>query len=223
MAKNILSMGQQNQRTVPSYPAIPYQAVPANQQIVLWQPQQQIQQNTKPWNEILPVEQWLRDFANKPNSSSVFPARDGATYAQMLQNNPIKPNKPEMKITEKGRKLCDELDEILHRKTKFSPEILDLYSGHGPNPELDNLNNWYRDLQQADNVVTNDKLEALTGKVDDIAQNVDKLKRGMGEANGKIIGKINGLTNKVDDVAQNVAGLSGKVDGLTTWNTQELR
>jgi len=111
-------------------------------------------QNTKPWNEILPVEQWLRDFSNKPNSSSVFPAADGATYAQMLQNNPIKPTKPEMTITEEGRKLRDKIDEILHRPTDFSPENLDKWSGHGPNPGMDDLNNWYRDLEQADNVVT---------------------------------------------------------------------
>ena len=107
MAKNILSLGQQNQGTIPNYPRKPYKPVPANQQVVLYQP--------KPWNEMLPVEHWLRDFANTPNSTNVFPIANGQTYGQMLQNNPIKPNKPQMTITEEGRKiLAHELTHIHH-------------------------------------------------------------------------------------------------------------
>ena len=242
MAKNILSMGQQNQGGIPNYPWKPYKPVPANQQVVLYQP--------KPWNEMLPVEQWLRDFANTPNSTNVFPAADGQTYAQMLQNNPIKPNKPQMTITEEGRKIRDKIDEILHRPTDFSPENLDKWSGHGPNPEMDNLNNWYSSLEQADNVATNNKLDNLAGKidqygnkldefgnkiddfgnrfnniddhlgkldgkVDDLCQNIDKFKRGVGEANGKIIGKIDGLT-------ETVTGLNGKIDDVTQ-NVDKLK
>jgi len=135
-----------------------------------------------------------------------------------------------MTITEEGRKIRDKIDEILHRPTDFSPENLDKWSGHGPNPGMDDLNNWYRDLEQADNVVTNNKLETLTGKLDDfgnrfnniddhlgridgkvdgIYQNVEKLKRGLGEVSGKIIGKVDDntkalseLANKVDDLAK---------------------
>ena len=162
-----------------------------------------------------------------------------------------------MTITEEGRKIRDKIDEILHRPTDFSPENLDKWSGHGPNPGMDHLNNWYRDLEQADNVVTNNKLETLTGKfdefgnrfnniddhlgridgkVDGIYQNVEKLKRGIGEANGKIIGKIDDvaqnvtvLTDKVDDVSQNVSKLkrglgevSGKIIGKVDDNTKAL-
>ena len=211
MAKNILSLGQQNQGTIPNYPRKPYKPVPANQQVVLYQP--------KPWNEMLPVEQWLRDFANTPNSTSVFPAADGQTYGQMLQNNPIKPNKPQMTITEEGRKIKDEIDKILHKPTVFSPENLDKWSGHGPNPEMDNLNNWYSSLEQADNVATNNKLDNLAGKIDQYGNKLDEFGNKINEFGEKFDqygNKLDEFGNKIDDFGNrfnNIDDHLGKLDG----------
>ena len=216
MAKNILSMGQQNQGTIPNYLWKPYKPVPANKQVVLYQP--------KPWNEMLPVEQWLRDFANTPNSTSVFPIKDDQTYAQMLQNNPIKPNKPQMTITEEGRKIKDEIEKILHQTTDYSPENLDKWSGHGPNPELDNLNNWYRDLEQADNVVKNNNFDNLAEKFDKYGNKLDEFGNKIndfGERFDQYGNKLDEFGNKIDDfgnrfnnIDDHLGNLDGKVDDI---------
>ncbi len=233
MSKNILSMGQQN---------VGYQPIPRNQSLVpagFWGQGNMptiFTGNPINTNPVIP-------------NSSVFPSADGATYGQMLQDNPLKPiltssndsktimvtsvlnpktGKYDVKVGDKvvhsfgSKKLAEE-----YAKRK-GPDLLrdvaplgDITKGTHPNTNLiqtDKLDDFGNRFNNID-----DHLGRLDSRVDGIYQNVDKLKRGVGEANGKIIGKIDdvahnvtGLTDKVDDVAQNVGKLKrglGEVSG----------
>lgn len=53
----------------------------------------------------------------------------------------------------KGKEQKAWVKEVLGKKTVFSPENLDKWSGHGANPELNDLNKYYRQWEQNDKYV----------------------------------------------------------------------
>ena len=76
------------------------------------------------------------------------------------------------------------------------------------------VHNHYHNHKTVINKIDDLRINELTDKVDDIGENVGKVKRGMGEAFGKTIAKIDDLGQNVDEIGKNVSQLTDKVDDV---------
>ena len=90
-----------------------------------------------------------------PKQEQVPPKKH--TYSNYAQEHGTTYNKPEVSgVVEADRKaeqiIADryksKVKDALEKPTRFSAEILDNYSGHGPNPQLDAMNEDYKKFEQ---------------------------------------------------------------------------
>ena len=91
----------------------------------------------------------------------------------------------------KGNEIKRNIEEALSKKTAFTPESLEKWSGHGRNPGLEAMGEYYRELEKRPTI------ETVVDKVDDL--------------NRKIVSQ----SSKIDGLAQTVSQQGAKIDGLS--------
>ncbi len=142
------------------------------------------------------------------------PAGEPKTWAKYLQEHGKTYTKPVSGVVEadrlanniiKGNEIKQQIKETLSQKTEFNPSNLEKWSGHAPNPTLQAMSDYYRELE------SQQISQAVKNKTDDLgkvaAKEVDNI-----ENLGKVIAQQD---DKIEDLGKVVAQQSDKIDDLT--------
>ena len=127
----------------------------------------------------------------------------GTTYNPPKVTGILEAEKRAEKIIN-GNETKRKIGEILNKKTEFNPANLEKWSGHAPNPTLQAMNDYYRELEKQPTIQT------VTDKIDDLGKVVAKQGDNI-ERLGKVIAQQN---DKIDDLGKVVAKQGDKIDDL---------
>lgn len=104
----------------------------------------------------------------------------------------------------KGNEIKRNIEEALSKKTAFTPESLEKWSGHGRNPGLEAMGEYYRELEKRPTI-------------DTVVDKVDDLNRKIASQSAKIEGLAQTVSQqgaKIDGLSQTIAKQSNKIDDL---------
>ena len=109
----------------------------------------------------------------------------------------------------KGNEIKRNIEEALSKKTAFTPESLEKWSGHGRNPGLEAMGEYYRELEKRPTIETVvDKVDDLNRKIASQSSKIDGLAQTVSQQGAKIDGlsqTIAKQSNKIDDLGRRLA------------------
>ena len=142
------------------------------------------------------------------------PSGEPKTWAKYFKEHGKAYTQPVSGVVEAERRAADimkrneithQVEETLKQKTEFNPANLEKWSGHSPNPTLNAMNDYYRELEKQPTI------QSVTDKLDDVKKTVASQNKAIDELGKKLAQQ----GDKIDDLSKTIVKQQDEMSVLT--------